>query len=143
MQKFLWMGVSVAVPLGNLGRGSVYRELREIVGGGLRKWSISLYESSVRETWRCKRRLWIWAPLSMGASLGNLGEGSYAGDLCVEQGLGRVSLHIGAPLGDLGRGGPYTENFEKWMKGSLGMGCVSLNRRTADGLKGGLLYWIP
>jgi len=46
------------------------------VGGGLREWSISLYGSSVRGTWRCKRRLWIWAPLSMEASLGNLGEGS-------------------------------------------------------------------
>ena len=30
----------------------------EIVEGGLRKWSISLYRSSVRGTWRRKRRLW-------------------------------------------------------------------------------------
>ena len=104
MQKFLWMGVSVAVPLGNLGRGSVYRELREIVGGGLRKWSISLYESSVRETWRCKRRLWIWAPLSMGASLGNLGEGSYAGGLCVEEGSGMGVSPYRGPVGGPGEG---------------------------------------
>ena len=26
--------------------------------------------------------------------------------------LGRVSIHIGAPLGNLGRGGPSTGNFE-------------------------------
>lgn len=30
------MSLSVGVPLGNLGIGSVYRELREIVEGGLR-----------------------------------------------------------------------------------------------------------
>jgi hypothetical protein len=35
--------LSVGVPLGNLVRGSFYRELREIVEGGLRKWNISLY----------------------------------------------------------------------------------------------------
>jgi len=37
------------VPLGTLGMGSIYRELREIVEGGLWKRSISLYRSSVRE----------------------------------------------------------------------------------------------
>jgi len=58
------------------------------VEGGLRKWSISLYRSSVRGTWRRIRRLWRCAPLSMGASLGNLGEGSYAGHLRVEGGSG-------------------------------------------------------
>jgi intein/homing endonuclease len=30
-------------------RGSVYRELLETVEGGLQKWSISLYRSSVRK----------------------------------------------------------------------------------------------
>jgi len=79
------------------------------VEGGLLKWSISLYSSSVRGTWRCKRRLWKWAPLSVGVSLRNLGEGSYAKGLCVEKVLGCVSLHIGAPLGDLGRGSAYQE----------------------------------
>ena len=79
---------SVEVPLANLVRGSFYRELREIVEGGLRKWSISLYGSSVTGTWRRKRRLWRWAPLSMGASLGNVGVGSYAGVLSVEEGSG-------------------------------------------------------
>jgi hypothetical protein len=58
------------------------------VEGGLQKWSISLYGSSVRGTWMCKRRLCRWAPLSMGTSLGNMEEGSYAGGLCVEDGSG-------------------------------------------------------
>jgi len=75
-RRFCVQVLSVGVPLGNLGRGSIYRELRDIVEGQLRKWSISLYGSSVRGTWRCKRRLLRWAPLSMGASLGNLGKGS-------------------------------------------------------------------
>ena len=35
-----------------------------------------------------KRRLWRYAPLSLGASLGNLKEGSYTGGLCVEEGSG-------------------------------------------------------
>jgi len=52
------------------------------VEGRLQKWSISLYGSSVRGTWRHKRRLWRWAPLSMGVSLGNLGEGSCARGSC-------------------------------------------------------------
>jgi hypothetical protein len=42
------MGVSVGFQLGSLGRGFIYRELRVIVEGGLWKWSISLYRSSVR-----------------------------------------------------------------------------------------------
>ena len=75
--------------------------------GRLRKWSISLYGSSVRATWRCKRRLWRWAPLSMGASLGNLGKGSYAGGLRVEEGSGTgVSPYR---FGGLGRGSEYQE----------------------------------
>ena len=39
----------------------------------------------------------------MGASLGNLGEGSYDGGLCLEEGSGTGVLHMGASLGDLGR----------------------------------------
>jgi len=107
-----------------------------IVEGGLQKWSISLSGSSVRGTWRHKRRLWRRAPLSIGASLGNLEEDSYDRGLCVEDGSGTgVStyrglveesgrgficqglmcgsrfwdgcLHIGAPLGNLGRGGVH------------------------------------
>jgi hypothetical protein len=56
-------------------------------------------------TWRHKRRLWKRAPLSLGASLGNLGEGSYAGDLCEGEGSGTgVSPYIEALLGHLGMG---------------------------------------
>jgi len=77
------------------------------VARGLQKWSISLYMSSVSGNWRCKR-LWRWAPLSMGASLGNLGEGFHAGDLGVEKNSGTVSLHIGTTLGGPGeRGSVY------------------------------------
>jgi len=74
------------------------------VGGGLWKWSISLLWELCWGTWRCKRRLCIWAPLSMGASLGNVGDNLYAGTYVWKKVLGQVSLHIGAPLGDLGRG---------------------------------------
>jgi hypothetical protein len=83
-----WVPLSVGVCWGTWGGGSIYRELREIVEGGLQKWCISLYGSSVRSAWRCKRRLWRRAPLSIGSSLGNLGEGSYARGLCVEEGFG-------------------------------------------------------
>jgi hypothetical protein len=34
-------------------------------------------------------------------------------------------------------------NIERWMKGALGMGRLSLKRLTAEGLEGGLLYWVP
>jgi len=56
---------------------------------------------------------------------------------------GQVFLHTGAPLGDLGRGGPSTRNIERWMKGALGMGRLYLKRLTEEGLEGGLLYWVP
>ena len=72
------------------------------MGGGLQKWSICLYRSSVKGTWRHKRRLWRWAPLSMGASLGNLGEGSYAGALCVEEGSGMGLSPYRGPVGGPG-----------------------------------------
>ena len=80
--------------------------------GGLWKWSISLYRSSVSGIWRCRRRLWRWAPLSMGTSLENLEEGSYAGGLCVEEGSGMgVSPYMGS-FGEPVEGGPSTGNFE-------------------------------
>jgi hypothetical protein len=105
-RRFYRLGsLSVGIPLGNLVRGSVYRELRKTVEGGVRKWSISLYGSSVRGTWRHKRRLWRWAPPSMGASLGNLGEGSYASGLCVEEGCGMVVSPYRDPIGEPGEGG--------------------------------------
>jgi hypothetical protein len=100
-----WVYLFIRVVLGNLGRGSIYKELRERVEGGLWKWSISLYGSSVRATWGCKRRLWKWSPLSMRTSLGNLEEGPYARGLCVEAGSG-------APVGNLGTRGPSLGNYE-------------------------------
>jgi hypothetical protein len=79
----------------------------------------------------------------MGASLGNLGEGSYAVGVCVEGGSGTGVSPYRGPVGGPGEGGPSTGNFERWMKVSLGMGHLSLKRLTADGLKGGLLDWVP
>ena len=72
--------------------------------GGLQKRSISLYGTSVRGTCRCKRKLWRWAPPSMGASSGNLGEDSYAGDLCVEEGSGMDVSPYRGPIGEPGGG---------------------------------------
>jgi len=105
------MGVSLRRgPLGEPGEGvHLQGTVRD---RGLWKWSISLYRSSVRGTCRRARRLWRWSSLSMGASVGNLGEDSYAGDLCVEEGSGiGVSLYRG-PIGEPGEGGPSTRNFK-------------------------------
>ena len=97
------MSLSVGAPLWKLGRGSVYRELQEIVEGGLRKWSISLYGSSVR----------------VGAHL--------LGTLKVMKGRlwRRASLSTGSPLGNL-EGSSSTKDFERWMKGALDVECLSL-----------------
>jgi hypothetical protein len=110
------------------------------VEGGLQKWSISLYRSSVMGTWRCKRRLCRWALLFMGTSLGNLGEGLYAGGLCVEEGSEAGVSPYRVPVGGTGEEGPSTRNFDRWMKGALGMGCLSLKRLNAEDLEVGLLY---
>jgi len=75
-------------------------------------WSICVYGSSVKGTWRRKRRLWRWAPLSMGESLVNLGEGSYAGGLCVEEGSGMGASPYRGPVGGPGEEGPSTGNFK-------------------------------
>ena len=48
--------------------------------------------------------------LSIGAPLGNLKGVLFTGDF--GRWMRRVSLSVGAPLGDLGRGGPSTGNFE-------------------------------
>ena len=105
LKKVMETGVSlsVGVLLGNLGRGSVYREQREIVEGGLQKWIISLYEScqgNLEEgqlCWGsrslCKGRLWRWS-----------------------------SLFTVAPLGNL-EGGSFTRDFERQMKGGSGSGA--------------------
>jgi len=82
------------------------------VEGGLQKWSICLYRSSVKRTWRHKRRLWRWAPLSMGASLGNLGEGLSAVALCVEEGSGMCICPYRGPVGGTGEEGPSTGNIK-------------------------------
>jgi hypothetical protein len=102
-----------------------------------------IYRSSITGTWMCKRRLWRWAPLSMEALLGKLGEGSNARVLCVEEGSGKGVSQYRGSVGRPGEGGPSTGNFERRMKGARGMGHPSLNRLTAEGLEGGLLYWIP
>jgi hypothetical protein len=104
------VSLSVGVLLRNWGRGPFSGNC-EIVGGVLRKWSISLYRSSVKGTWSCKRRLWRWAPLSMGVSLGDLGRGAHMPRAYVwKKVLGRLSLPIGAEPGE----GvcPYIGNFE-------------------------------
>jgi hypothetical protein len=118
-------------PVAERGKG-VCLQGTVIVGGGLWKWSISLYGSSVRGTWRHKRRLTRWAPLSMRASLGNLGEGSYARGLRVEGSGTGVSPYMG-PVGGPGEGSPSNWNFKRWIKGALGMGHLSLKRLNADG----------
>jgi hypothetical protein len=105
------MGVSLhRGPLGNLRRGPVYRELREIVEGGLRKWSISLHGSSVKGTWRCNKKalgmntsfLFPWEPRW------KTGERAHMPRAYVwKKVLGWVSPHIGTPLGGIGRGSIY------------------------------------
>ena len=48
----------------------------------------------------------------MGASLGNLGEGSYAGGLCVEEGSGTGVSPYRGPVGEPGEGNPSTGDFK-------------------------------
>ena len=52
----------------------------------------------------------------------------------------RASISIGALLGNL-EGGSSTRDFERWMKGALGMEHLSLRELCEGNLKGGLLYW--
>ena len=78
------MSLSVGALLGNLGKGSVYRKLQEIVEGRLWKWSILLYGRSVTGTWK---------------------RGSFAGD---PEGYERKALEMDisfhrSPAGDPGR----------------------------------------
>ena len=83
-----------------------------IVEGGLQEWNISLYGSFVRGILRCKRTLWRWAPPSTVASFGNLGEDSYAGGLCVEEGSGMGVSPYRGPIVEPGKGGTFTGNYE-------------------------------
>ena len=106
LKKVMETGVSlsVGVLLGNLGRGSVYREQREIVEGGLQKWSISLYGL-------CQGNLQVGAPLlgTMKGMKGRLWRWAF--------------LSIGAPLENL-EGSSSIRDFERWIKGALE--CLSL-----------------
>jgi hypothetical protein len=52
-----------------------------------------------------------------------------------------ISLHWGS-VGQRGVGSS-TGDFERWLKGALGMKRLSLKRLSAEGLWGGLLYWGP
>jgi len=108
------------------------------VEGGLQKWSISLYRSSVWGTWKHKRRLWRWAPLSMRALLENLGEGSYAGGLCVEEGSGTSLSPYRGPI--RGRGAP-TGNFKNYRKGGSGFGASHSVGALLEEPGEGLLCW--
>jgi hypothetical protein len=53
-----------------------------------------------------------WAPLSMGASLRNLGESSYGGGLCVEEDSGTGVSPYRGTIGGPREGGPSTGNFK-------------------------------
>jgi hypothetical protein len=75
--------------------------------------------------------------------MGNLGEGSYAGGLCVEEGSGTGASPYRGPVGGPGDGGLSTGNCERWIKRALGIGRLSLKRLTAEGLEGGLVYLVP
>ena len=116
------VSLRIGVPLENLGRGSVYQELWELAEGGFWLWSIFLYGSSVREP----------------------GGGSFAGDpvgyesKALETG---ISLHggsveqpgVGSTIGD----------FERWLKGTLVVGCLFLWELCEKNLEGGLPCWGP
>jgi len=39
--------------------------------------------------------------------------------------------------------GLTTGDFERWLKGALGKGRLSLKRFAVEDLEGGLLYWEP
>ena len=55
----------------------------------------------------------------------------------------RASISIEALLGKLLVGGSSTGDFERWMKGALGMEHSSLKRFSVEGLWEGLIYWGP
>jgi hypothetical protein len=60
----------------------------------------------------------------------NLSGGSFTGDPegCVERLWRRASLPIGALQGNL-EGSSFTRDFERWMKGTLGVENLSLFER--------------
>jgi hypothetical protein len=107
------------------GVGSSTRDFERWLKGALEVGllSLSLSESSVKGTW--SEGSLAWRPWRIG-----------------RKGSGDTSISIWAPLRDL-EGDLSTGDFERWMKGAVGMGCHSLKRLTAEGLEGGLLYWEP
>ena len=78
----------------------------------------------------------------MGALLGNLGEGSYAAGLCVEEVFGMVVSTYRGPIEGSWDGGPLG-SLRDWIKGALGTGRLSQKRLNVEGLEGRLLYWVP
>ena len=62
----------------------------------------------------------------MGASLGNLGEGSYARGLCVEEASGTGVCPYRGPLGNLERGSVYWE-LRELAEGGLWLRSISGN----------------
>jgi hypothetical protein len=70
-------------------------------------------------------------------------KGSLAGDPegCVEKALETV-ISMGAPLGNLLEGSS-TGDFERRMKGALGMERLTLKRLRERALREDLLYWGP
>jgi hypothetical protein len=102
------------------------------------------------------------ATLSMRAPLGKPGGGSFArGPVgCERKALGMGISLYGGSVGQPGEG-PSTRDLQIWLKGALegrlacwgplrigrkwalGVGRLSVNRPTAEGLEGGILYWGP
>ena len=85
------------------------------------------------------------ASLSIGARLGEPGRGgSFAkgpkGHESKALGMG-ITLH-GSSAGQPGVGSS-TGDFEMWLKGALGMECLSLWKLCEGNLEGGLPYWRP
>jgi len=104
------------------------------VEGWLRKWSISLYGSSARGNWRHKTWLWGWAPLSMGASLGNPGRRLICQGLMYGRRLWDCSLSLqGHQWGTWGRGYVYQELWEL-AEGGLWLRSISLYGSSVRGI---------
>jgi hypothetical protein len=75
--------------------------------------------------------------------MGNLGEGSYAGVLCVEESSGTdVSPHRG-PIGKPGEGSPSTGNVENSLQEGSGYGASPSTGALLGNLKGVLPSWEP
>ena len=103
--------------------GSIHRELWELVERGLWKRGIPLYGSSFRGTWR---------------------EGSFAR---WPEGYERKALSMGifphgGSVGQPGVGSS-TGDLEIWLKGALGVECLSLWELCEGNLEGGLPCWGP